>query len=32
MEERDYSEMLALLGFQDLQEEISTLNPDMQLL
>lgn len=29
---RDYSEMLALLGFQDLQEEISTLEPAMQLL
>ena len=29
---RDYSEMLALLGYQDLQEEISSLEPSMQLL
>mgnify|MGYP001480580743 FL=1 len=29
---KDYSEMLALLGYQDLVEEINGLEPDMQLL
>ena len=29
---KDYSEMLALLGYQDLLEEINVLEPDMQLL
>ena len=29
---KDYSEMLALLGYQDLVEEINDLEPDMQLL
>ena len=29
---KDYSEMLALLGYQDLEEEINNLEPDMQLL
>ena len=29
---KDYSEMLALLGYQDLVEEINVLEPDMQLL